>query len=229
MENKKIGFVLVVLFLLSVTVKTHAQKETRNVAEFTKISFATSGNLYLKQGNTQSVVLEGDDLDEYKTEVSGGRLKIGRKSNNWSWNNRKIDVYITIKKLEGLSVSGSGEVHGQTKVTTDELDLSVSGSGDIELDVDVDEIETGISGSGKVKLSGNVGYHSVSISGSGKISAEDLEAESYKIKISGSGSCRINVSKEIEASVSGSGSIYYTGNPDRVNSHSSGSGRIKKI
>ena len=176
MENKKIGFVLVVLFLLSVTVKTHAQKETRNVAEFTKISFATSGNLYLIQGNTQSVVLEGDDLDEYKTEVSGGRLKIGRKSNNWSWNNRKIDVYITIKKLEGLSVSGSGEVHGQTKFTTDELDLSVSGSGDIELDVDADEIETGISGSGKVKLSGNVGYHSVSISGSGK--------QCYRIRIS---------------------------------------------
>jgi hypothetical protein len=56
-----------------------------------------------------------------------------------------------------------------------------------------------------------------------------MEAETYKISISGSGSCRINVTKEIDASVSGSGNITYSGNPDRINHQSSGSGRIKKI
>ena len=53
--------------------------------------------------------------------------------------------------------------------------------------------------------------------------------ERYNIHISGSGSCKINVSKEIDANVSGSGSISYRGNPEKVYHHASGSGKIRKI
>ena len=112
---------------------------------------------------------------------------------------------------------------------TGDLDLSVSGSGDMEIDIDAGEVETGISGSGDVKLSGRALSNRVSISGSGKLDAEDLETDRYKIQISGSGSCRINANKEIDASVSGSGSIYYRGEPDKVYSSTSGSGRIRKL
>ena len=55
----------------------------------------------MKQGNNESLVLEGKDLDEIETSVSGGRLKIKRKGNNWGWNNDRIDVYITVRDLEG--------------------------------------------------------------------------------------------------------------------------------
>jgi len=217
------------MFLLAGSKRAYSQKETRDVSEFTKISFSISGHLYIKQGNTQSLVLEGDDLDEVVTEVSGNRLRIKRRSSVWNWGNNKIDVYITVRNLESINLSGSGKVIGETKFEVDDLDLSVSGSGDIEMDVFANRLETGISGSGSVELRGVSVQHSVSISGSGKMDAEDLEAETYKIRISGSGSCRINVSKEIDARVSGSGSIYYKGNPDKVYHHASGSGRIRKI
>ena len=143
--------------------------------------------------------------------------------------NNKIDVYITIKNLEGLNLSGSGKVIGDSKFEVEDLDLSVSGSGDLELDVFAKNIDSGISGSGSIELSGVSGYHKVSISGSGKLAAEDMEVEEYKIHISGSGACRINVTKEIEASISGSGSVSYKGNPDRVHSSSSGSCKIRKM
>ncbi len=221
--------ITLIIILFAGPQKAYSQKETRDVSEFTKISFGISGHLYIRQGNTQSLVLEGDDLDEVVTEVSGGKLRIKRRSSVWNWGNNKIDVYITVRNLEGINLSGSGRVIGETKFEVDDLDLSVSGSGDIEMDVYANRIDTGISGSGSVELKGVSVKHKVSISGSGKMDAEYLEAETYDIRISGSGSCRINVSKEIDASVSGSGSIYYKGNPDKVYHHASGSGKIRKI
>jgi hypothetical protein len=227
--KKALLTVFTLVAVLCLNLEVSAQKETRNVDEFTKISFGISGNLYLKQGNTQSVVLEGDDLDEIETDVSGGKLRIRKEGRGWGWGDNKIDVYITVRKLEGLDLSGSGKIIGESKFETSDLDLSVSGSGNLRLDVFADNIESGISGSGSMELKGVTGSHRVSISGSGRLSAEDMEAETYKISISGSGSCRINVTKEIDASVSGSGNITYSGNPDRINHQSSGSGRIKKI
>jgi hypothetical protein len=209
--------------------QSNAQKESRRVDEFSKVSFGISGNLYIKQGSQQSVELRGDDLDEVETDVSNGKLRIKYTKSGWNWNRDRVDVYITIRKLEGLALSGSGKVYGESLFKTDDLDLSVSGSGDLELDIDADNVETGISGSGGVELTGNAGSHEISISGSGKLNAEDLETENYDIRISGSGSCRIYATKEIDASVSGSGSIYYRGDPDKVHASTSGSGKVKKI
>lgn len=231
MTRKIIGLgVLVGVFVFISFSQSIAQKETRNVDEFTKISFGISGNLYLKQGSQQSVVLEGDDLDEIETEVSGGKLRIKTRSSwSWNWSRDRVDVYITIKQLDGLNLSGSGKVIGESTFRTGDMELTVSGSGDMELDIDADNVKTGISGSGDVELSGRARSNRVSISGSGKLSAENLETDAYEIHISGSGSCRIYANKEIDVSVSGSGSVYYRGEPDKVHSSTSGSGKIRKM
>lgn len=222
-------FLLSVLVILCASNDSFAQKETRDLPEFTKVSFAISGHLYIRQGDKQSVVLEGDDLDEIVTEVSGRRLKIKRKNSNWWWNNKRVDIYITLGKLEGVSVSGSGKVTGESKFLTEKMDISVSGSGNVELEMEAGTIDTRISGSGKILLTGNTEDIKISISGSGRMLAEDLRSERCKISISGSGSCRIYVTKEIDAHVSGSGNIYYRGDPDKVYHHASGSGSIKKM
>jgi len=249
-------------------------KETRNVDTFTKIAYRVPGKLYLRQGNEQKVVLEGDKdvLAKIETEVSVGRLVIGRENNNWSfWGNddSRITVYITVKDIEGLSVSGSGDLVGEGKFKADDLDLNVSGSGNLRIDVDASgDMEANVSGSGalevkgkcaslesKVSGSGKVAIESlisngadVSVSGSGKILARgsakeikatisgsgevlaaDLEVERCEVRISGSGDVEINVKSALDATISGSGSVSYRGNPSQVNSHSSGSGKVRKM
>jgi len=67
------------------------------------------------------------------------------------------------------------------------------------------------------------------VSGSGKVLAAELEANRCDIRISGSGDVEINVKNEIEANISGSGTVSYKGNPAKVNSHASGSGSVKKM
>src|SRR5579859_5853012 len=126
-----------ILLLLLVSGFAFAQtKETRNVGTFTKISFRVPGKLILKQGSPQSVVMEGDKetLEKIETDVEGSRLVIGREG-KWSWRDwgwrdeKKVTVYITVKDIEGLSVSGSGDLIGSGKFSTGDLELKVSGSG----------------------------------------------------------------------------------------------------
>ncbi|MEO1053841.1 MAG: head GIN domain-containing protein [Bacteroidota bacterium] len=213
---------------------TNAQeREKRNVDSFTRISFQTSGTLYLTQGNTQKVELVGSDdkLRKIETVVKGDKLIIRREGNGWkNWSSSgKLDIYITVKNIEGISVGGSGRVMGQNKFKTDDLRLSVSGAGKMELEVDAADVDFSISGSGRITISGNADNNDISISGSGKIDGEEFSCKAIDASISGSGSCRVNVSDRIDARISGSGSIYYKGNPSHVNASSSGSGKVKKI
>lgn len=207
--------------------------QKQNTDAFTEISFGISGTAYVTKGSTHSVELKGDkgDLEEIKIEVKGDRLVIRAKNDSWfGWNRQNdIKVYITTPEVSYISVSGSGDLIGKSKFDTKDLKVSVSGSGHVEFEADADDVKMRISGSGSIDLSGTCDKGDLSISGSGRLDAEDLVANSYDISISGSGRCRINVKDEIDSHISGSGTVYYKGNPQKVNNQSSGSGKIKKI
>jgi hypothetical protein len=271
----KKSFTPFVFAMLLFSVATIAQtRETRKVDTFTKISFRVPGKLYLRQGSPQKVEIEGkkDILQEIETEVEGSRLVIGKEGKwlNWDWDgDEKVNVYITVANIEGLSVSGSGDLIGETKITADDLDLNVSGSGTLKVDIDArGEVEAdvsgsgdlelkgkcrsfdsdvsgsgsvkldaaiaeradfGVSGSGKIYASGSAENVKTSISGSGKVLAANLETNRCEVRISGSGDVEINVKNELDANISGSGTISYKGNPSKVNSHASGSGSVRKM
>jgi hypothetical protein len=268
---KKISILmLLVLFCSAVYAQN---RETRNVDTFTKLSFRMAGKLYLKQGTPQKVELEGpaDVLKRIETEVSGGKLSIGKEGKwDWNWTDReKITAYVTVANLESVSVSGSGDLIGQTKFTAENMVLNVSGSGSIDMEVaasgnmeadvsgsgDVmlkgsctnfdsdisgsggiklslsirEKADFGVSGSGKIQAEGTVKEVRTKINGSGKVLAANLEADKCDVTISGSGDVEINVKSDLDANISGSGNISYRGNPAHVNSHSSGSGNVKKL
>ena len=230
----KIYLLTLAMVLLSIPVKSQDRGEKLNLPEFDEIHMGTSGEVYLKQGSETEVILEAPERrkDNLEIEVKGGKLYIGNKSGaNWRNRNNGGDlvVYVTIKDIRALKVSSAGRVFGRGVLKADEMDLAVSGSGRIEVELEADELESSISGSGRIELGGKCNYNDVNISGSGRLLAEGLVSEVYYISISGSGNCRINVSKKMEARVSGSGRVYYKGNPDKVDSRVSGSGGIRKI
>lgn len=229
-DMKKILTLSITLFfILSLT----AQRRTVDVGSFDNLSLGISATLYLTQGDNEKVEIDCDDdrFDEIEFDYSGSRMSIKNES-KWNWNSsRKSDVtiYITMKDIERLTVSGSGDLIGKNEIRSEDLDLNVSGSGDIELDLICKSIDARISGSGSIRLNGNSEEMDAKISGSGKVKAEDMEVKVFKASISGSGTCYITASEEIIANISGSGSVYYSGNPDRVNSNSSGSGKVRKM
>jgi hypothetical protein len=264
---------LCIALLFTATVLFAQNRETRNVSTFTKIAFRTPGKAYVKQGTPQKVEIEGsaEMLEKIKTKVEDGKLSIGPEDSwsNWSWgDDDKVTVYITVATIEGLSVSGSGDLIVETKVNAAALSLNVSGSGSLKIDAQADNVSANVSGSGDMELRGT--YKSFSsdisgsgeivmntaiagsadfeisgsgkviakgtsqsvkaqISGSGRVMAADLETGKCEVRISGSGGVEINVKDELDARISGSGSVYYKGEPKRVNADSSGSGKVRKL
>jgi hypothetical protein len=206
-----------------------ASKETRNVSDFTGVSFGLAGNLVIKLGSSFQVVLEGDTryIRDIETIVRNGRLVI-RRDNFGLFNNERVNVYITMPEIKSLGLSGSGRAAIEGTVKTDVLDLSVSGSGKISIpEVILNEMNCSISGSGDIYLeSGEVMKAELSISGSGSYAGEKVVIKDFQAGISGSGSCSCNVSESLNASISGSGNVFYSGNP-KINVRASGSGHVR--
>lgn len=208
---------LILIFLVVILVLPgHAQnRETRQVDSFTKINFRFPGKLYLKQGSPQKVELQGDKdvLEEVETEVTGDRLTIGKEGNSWfSWdwdNDDRITVYITVPEIEGLSVSGSGDLVAEGEITGDDMDLNVSGSGSLTIELELTgDLEADVSGSGNIDVKGKCRSFESDVSGSGRVQLAALVREKADFGVSGSGRIQARGSaSEVLATISGSGKV----------------------
>ena len=200
--------------------------QTREVSEFSQVRLKGSGKVFLAPGQTQSLEIKTDDniMPLIETEVSGSKLTISHGNNRLR--PTFFEVYITVQKLEGVGISGSGDIVGNGRFVTDSLYVEISGSGDMDLEVETDLLENKISGSGSLQLAGKAEEYTISVSGSGKINAFDVDARHVSVRVSGSGDCRISASESLDARISGSGNVYYKGRPG-INTNISGSGSLK--
>ncbi len=266
--------IAILLLICSAFSAQSQSRDKRDVGSFTKVSMGIPGNLYLKQGDKNSVELEGNSeiLGKIETVVEHGKLIIRQEVMRWnswkSWNDfDDVNVYVTLKDFEGATVSGSGKLIGKSGLQGSNVSLRVSGSGSMEIELSAQDVDLNVSGSGRLNLKGKVsnlesdisgsgridfegstenlvditisGSGSMNatgdckqvrtnISGSGRVLAENLTTDNCDVRISGSGSVRINVKTKLDAEITGSGSVTYNGNPSQVNSHTTGSGSVRK-
>lgn len=198
-----------------------------SVSEFQNINLEASGNIYLTQDEQQSVRIEADDkvFKLLTVNVENGKLTISLK--RYLILMKPIKIYISMKEIKDLEISGSGSMVGQSKIDTDTLKLLIEGSGSFDLDLTAKDLDTFIIGSGKLDLNGSVDNHNVKIEGSGNIKAFDLLTKTSDVEISGSGNAEIYASKQLDIGISGSGNVFYKGEAT-VTQKISGSGRVEK-
>jgi len=226
--------ILFALILIAGINTAFADTQDRHLTGFKAIDVQGSFDVYITQGSTESVRVEAtsDVIDRIKTEVQNGELKIYNKGNSSDWNfnlfghHKKIAIYVTAKDLNSIIASGSGDVYFKAGITTAALKIRVSGSGDVSGKVQVKDLQTSVSGSGDVRLIGSATSSDVRVSGSGDFRGSDLATLSTAIHVSGSGDASVNASTKIDASVTGSGDIRYSGGAKSVSKSKSGSGDI---
>ena len=173
------------------------------VKDFDGLYASGSGNIIAQ------TKLVGDDMD---IKVSGSG---------------SIDAEIEAEAVSAR-VSGSGDLILKGKMKS--MDSDISGSGKISFDGAIaGRVDIGISGSGRFYAAGSADEIKSSISGSGKVNAADLIVDKCDVRISGSGDVVVNVKSVLRTNISGSGSVTYRGNPSQLDSHSSGSGRLRKM
>lgn len=182
--------------------------EKRELAAFKSVEAAGAFEVNVVCQQTQSFEIEGDDnlLPIIKTDVSDGALRI---HSDTQYNaSRPITIRISIPDLEKYSSAGAGDIH-ISGIKNEQLVLSNTGAANIE-------------------ASGQTKFVDLSSSGAGNIEAAKLTAERAKVSVSGAASVDVYASQQLDVSLSGIGSVTYSGNPPVVNKSVSGIGSVSK-
>ena len=200
--------------------------QARAVPEFDRIHIKGTGRVLVTQGSQSAVTIRTDDNIQplIKTTVSGSTLTISNESINL--HPTILECHVHVPNLKGVSISGSGDIIGESRLVADNFAAAIRGSGDMTLAILASRMTSEISGSGSMDLTGEADEFRASIKGSGDILAHNLKARHATVSITGSGNCHLSVSESLRSEISGIGDIIYAGQP-RVDNHVRGSGSVK--
>jgi hypothetical protein len=199
---------------------------------FHGIEVSNAINLYLSQGDTETVVVSGPDIkwrDRIRTEVRDGILRIYLENNHFSLGNTKLKAYVSYTLLDRLDASGASDIFVDGVITGDNLDVTLSGASDFRGAINVKELRLNQSGASDAHITGAVsGTASFESSGASDVKGYDLVAQNCNVHASGASDIHITVNKDISADVSGASSVRYKGNGAVRELHSSGASTVKK-
>jgi hypothetical protein len=181
--------------------------QTRELPPFDAVELAGSNTVAISVGGKQSVVVHADDnlLDRVTTRVSGGKLVIGNEAGGFTTKG-PMRVEVTVPAVNELTLGGSGTIAAEG--------------------VDADVLTVDLVGSGGVRASGRAHRVDVRLNGSGDVQLRELVADDVKATVNGTGSVAVNATESLDASVPGTGSIVYAGNPARVRKSVTGVGSV---
>ncbi len=229
---KRLVFILFAVALVSAATINARAQESRQVSGFNSVASAGPFNVHIKMDGNESVKVDADAdvINDIETVVEGNTLKIRFKDREYRHHNiHKAEVYIEAKSLNSLLNAGSGSIKVDGTISTDNFKTILSGSGNISTVVKSEHLNAVISGSGSINLSGSTDddAHLV-VTGSGEIDGRRLKAQAVVSVITGSGNIYIEAEKSIRGSITGSGSVIYSGSATSVTSYTTGSGRVTK-
>ena len=195
-------------------------EEKLDLDRFTSIVVNTSVDVVFKQGDKQSVKVEGNEraISEYDFRVessddedSDGTLYIDN-ARSLNYNLPSVRLKITAPDLKSITINGSADFNMKDSVSLEKLDVIINGSGDCDI--------RNLSTSGNTMLA---------VFGSGDIVVRNLTAPVIGAAVAGSGDIETRQAMcEGEANLltSGSGDIDATIVGRSVSATSQGSGDI---
>jgi len=185
-----------------------AATDTRSVSGLSSVEMSGSGELQIEQTGRESLVISADDnLLQYLTsDVRGGQLSLGMKNGSFS-PSTPVVYKLTVKKLNGIALSGSGSINGKGLAT--------------------DSMKIELSGSGEITAAGSTDHMEVVISGSGNVHGEGFKSKDTRVEIGGSGNATVAASQRLDVNINGSGNVEYIGDP-MVTTSKPGSGTVNR-
>ena len=224
--------------------------QTIDVNGFDRVILAGFGDVYIEQGQIESLSVQTDDnlISLLDIKVRGKELTLGVKPGFDIKPSRSITYSLTVQDLNGVTLAGSGNFYVEP-VKSNDLAVSILGSGNIDikgldvnsLSIDLNgsgnitlkgfntkKVDTSLRGSGDIKLEGNANAQNITISGSGNYLAGNLQTDITDVSVPGSGDVTVWVNDELNIKVNGSGDIRYYGKPT-IDQSGAGSGNITSL
>ena len=211
------------------SVAANADQMTRPAAGVTRIVFNTPGDLTIKPGTDEKLVVEAEAkvLAVLDITVKGDTMVLATKGPGFK-TQKPVKFMLSIKSFRGLKTEASGgsEVEG---FAGSEADVELGGSGDIGLkNMKFARLAIVLKSAGNVKVSGSGKTVIARIDGSGNIDAASYQAQIVDAKLDGSGNIRVHADESLKATIGGAGNIEYKGKA-KVTQTITGAGSVERI
>jgi len=205
-------------------------KQDRQVASFDEINVGCAINLFLSQGDIQSVSVETDEnlQDRISTKVNNKQLVLNCENVR---NASKMNVFVTVVTLTKLEANGAAVVKGTGPIKAEQISILASGASKVNLEVDAksvyndasgatkeslilhaDVLKSDISGASNVKYTGSAIEHKTEVSGAANLEAIEFVTDNTNAEVSGAAKASLMARKQLKADLSGAGSITYFDN-----------------
>jgi hypothetical protein len=208
------------------------KREVRNVSGFDGLGVSAPIRVELKQGDVESLVVEGDEnaLAELETYVERGSLLLRQRSPGHVKYMDKVKAYVTMQEIRGISAAGSGDIVAGA-LRTGNVKLAVAGSGDLRIQtLNAKAVSAAVAGSGNLVIAaGQADSLDAGVAGSGDLEAGKLDAGDVHAAVAGSGSATVSARTSLNAAVSGSGDLRYFGDPQVRKTAVRGSGSLRRM
>ena len=202
-------------------------EEQRSLPAFHTIEVSKGIDLFIRQGNTQKVMVKADDnlLNRVKTEVNGGTLTIHPEGSIRQA--KALDVYITVQSIERIEANSGSDVRGESILKSETLALKMGSGSDVDLDLRVGQLTCNLSSGSDVSLSGEADLFVAEASGGSDINARKLLVRKCTLHVSGGSDAHIHVEGELEVEASSASDVYIKGNPQILSQRASGGSDIR--
>jgi hypothetical protein len=197
------------------------------VGPFDRIVLRGIGDLELRQGNAQQVIVEAERsaLSRIVTRVRGDTLYLEIRGSLHT--QAPVRYRVTAVQLKGLAAEGGGEILA-TGLRGPYLEISASGSAAVRIvRLGVDELVLDAQGSGGFVLSGEAHIQKLRLGGSGEYDARSLRSEEVTVWIGGAFDAQVFASHRLDVAIPGTGAVTYWGNP-QVTKRISGAGSVER-
>ncbi len=176
------------------------------MAPFTGVNLAGVNVVDIHVGGSRRVTVTGERsiVPLVTTTVRSGELVIASRGRFTT--HAPLHVDVTSPTLSSVTLNGSGR-------------LTVEG-------VRAPRFTVALRGSGVVRASGRTEDLRAELGGVGAVELVQLVAAHAQAVLAGSGRLTLTAARSLEASLSGTGSIVYRGNPSNVSTDVTGSGTI---
>jgi hypothetical protein len=140
-----------------------------------------------------------------KTVVSGDTLRIDSEDNLVP--TKGITINLSSASLADMNLTGAIKFKAG-HLTGRELKLDATGASDITVDGSVTKLEA-------------------NLTGASKLNAESLKVQTAKLSLLGASDADVDASDSLDVSITGAGSLTYSGNPKSIEKSVLGAGSIR--
>lgn len=214
---------------------TAAKAQTKTVAAFDKVIISPHIEVRLVQGIEESVSIEETSVDAEKIniKVKNNTLRVylddakevtkneityhqGHKRKSPIYEGTQVEVSITYRNLQELSVRGEETVVVESSLNMEEFRVKVYGEPTVLLkEVHLGLLKAIIYGTGNVKIaSGSVKEQRFTAYGEAEVEAFEVFNSITGITSYGAADFQINASEEIKITAFGEARVQYLGNPE---------------